>query len=224
MVDRSVEDATHPVYGQYVQHVFDMHDAAGAFTGLQKGMVGVHWINTTGGDLDVTWTSADFALVESGFQTLWTALGSYIPNEVQLVEHRWYQFGPGVLPPNPPSRVTTITAMPGSGTSVLPHQCAETITFRTPIRRHWGRIYLPVATTGATMQSGGQFANTVVDTIAAAGSAYVKSGTANGLTPVIWDRNRKSMLGITAVEADSVPDIIRRRRPSATRYKKILTS
>lgn len=224
LVDRHVETGDIPVYGMYVQHVFEIKDSSGAFSGKEKGMVGVHWINTTGGDLDVTWTTADYALVESGFQAYWTALGNNIPSDFRLVEHRWYQFGPGIYPPNPPLRVTTVTPQVGTGSSNLPHQVAETLTFRTPIRRHWGRIYLPIAVTGAQALAGGQLASGVVDGIANGGSTYIKSGTANGLAPVVYDRNRKSMLGITSVEADSVPDVIRRRRPSGTAYKKIVTS
>jgi hypothetical protein len=70
LVDRWVEDATKPVFGMYVQHVFEMKNQSGVFDPKERGLCGVHWINTTGGDLDVTWTSADFALVETGFQNL----------------------------------------------------------------------------------------------------------------------------------------------------------
>jgi hypothetical protein len=158
-------------------------------------------------------------------ETLWTSLGGIIPNEVRLVEHRWYAFGPGVVPPNPPSRVTTI-AVPkqGTGTTIPPHQIASTLTFRTALRRHWGRIYLPAFAVAANVTAGGQLSATMVDTLAAAGSTYLKSGNANGLVPCVWDRNRKVAFGITAVECDSVPDIIRRRRSRVTNYKKILVA
>jgi hypothetical protein len=223
--DRAEEQPTEPIYGMYVQHVFQQKDSAGSFSDKERGMVGVHWINSTGGDLDVSWTTADYALIETGFQTLWTSLGGLFPNEVRLVEHRWYPFGPGVHAPNPPVRVTTIgSPLTGTGTTILPHQIASTLTFRTALRRHWGRIYLPVYPVAANIVAGGQLSATAVDTLAAAGSTYLKCGNANGLVPVVWDRNRHSAMGITAVEADSVPDIIRRRRSRVTSYKKILTA
>lgn len=222
--DRHVENPTSPIFGYYVQHIWQMKDQSGTFSDKERAMCGVHWINTTGGDPDYTWTSADYALIESGFQTLFTSLAGNMSTDHKLVEHRWYAFGPGVFPPNPPSRITTIASpIAGSGTQIWPHQAAETLTFRTPLRKHWGRIYLPLGTTGMG-NPGGQYAQAVVDSFAAAGSTYLKSGTANGLTPVVWDRLRKSALGVTAIEADSVPDIIRRRRPRQAFYKKILTT
>jgi hypothetical protein len=225
LFDRAVTGATQPIFGYYVQHCFQMKDGTGAFTDKERGLNGVHWINTTGGDLDTTWTAADYALIETGFQTLWTSLGGMIPNEVRLVEHRWYAFGPGVAAPNPPVRVTTLaTPIQGTGTVIQPHQVSSTITFRTSLRRHWGRIYLPIYASTANIVAGGQLSSGAVDAIASAGSSYIKSGNANGLAPVIWDRNRKSALGVTSVEVDSVPDIIRRRRPRQTNYRKILTS
>jgi hypothetical protein len=224
LFDRHVENASSPIYGYYVQHIWQQKDATGAFTDKERAMCGVHWMNTTGGDLDVTWTSADYALVESGFQALWTAQTSKIPNDFKLIEHRWYPFGPLVTPPNPPVRVTTIASpLTGTGTTTNAHAVAETLTFRTPLRRHWGRIYLPLSNP-TNYSAGGQYIQSDVDNIAASGSTYLKSGNANGLVPVIWDRNRKVALGITAVEADSVPDIIRRRRPRTPKAKTVLTS
>jgi hypothetical protein len=226
--DRFQAKSDSAVFGYYVQHIWQMKDSGGSFSDKERAMCVVHWMNTTGGDLDVTWTSADYALVESGFQALWSSLGTAIPNEYKLVEHRWYPYGPGVngtkANPTPPSRVTSIVSpLTGSGTTVAPHQLASTLTWRTPLRRHWGRIYLPVAYMSG-LTAGGQIPSGAVDTLATAGSTYMKSGNANGLTPVVWDRQRRAALGITAVEADSVIDIIRRRRERQTLYRKILTS
>jgi hypothetical protein len=47
--------------------------------------------------------------------------------------------------------------------------------------------------------------------------------TSQGVVPVVWDRTRKQAYSVTAIEVDSVPDIIRRRRPRDPLYKKILT-
>lgn len=224
LFDKHTETGSAPIMGQYVQHVFQMKDASGTYADKERGLVGVHWVNSTGGELDTTWTSADYALVETGMQTLWANLSSSISTEFKLVEHRWYPFGPGVLPPNPPSRVTTIASpIAGTATQVMPHQVATNFTFRTPLRRHWGRICLPISNPAA-YGAGGETTSAQVDSYASQGSTYIKSGTANGLAPVVYDRVRKAALGVTALEVDSVPDIIRRRRPRTTAYKKILTS
>lgn len=221
--DRHVESPTTPIFGQYVQHIFEMKDSSGAFATRERGLTGTHWINTTGGDLDTTWTSADYALVETGFQNYWTSLALYVGNEVRLVEHRWYPFGPGVHPPSAPSRVTTLgSPIAGSSGVGSPHQVAVNLTFRTPLRRHWGRMCLPYF--GGSFAAGGVLSSATVDAYANGGSTYIKSGNANGLSPVIWDRVRGSALGVTAVECDSIPDIQRRRRSRTTSYRKVLTA
>lgn len=226
LFDRAVTDATQPIYGYYCQHIFRFKDHSNAFSDQEKALCGVHYINTTGGDLDPTWVAADFAAVESAFQTMWTGLGAYATGEVQLYEHRWYAFGPGITPnrnfPRPPVRVTTLASpIAGTATGLEPHQIACTLTFRTALRRHWGRIYLPL--NKCVNDYGGQTA--VYTTLAAAGRTYVNSmNSGQGITPVIWDRRRKVALTVTAIEADSVPDIIRRRRPKVTAGRSILTT
>jgi hypothetical protein len=224
LFDRHVESPTQPIYGYYVQNVFAMKNNAGTFTTRERAMWGTHYINTTGGDLDTTWTTADFVSVESAVATFWGAIATQASSDCALVEHRWYPFGPGTLPPNPPIRVNTLgSPSAGSGAPTGPHQVARTVTLRTPLRRHWGRIYTPSFTSGTL--TGGQLATAAVDTLAnAAKTMFTSPQTSNGITPVVWDRNRRVALGITAIEADSVPDIIRRRRPRDTAYKAVLTS
>jgi hypothetical protein len=224
LFDRHVENGTAPIFGHYVQNIFEMKNASGAFTTRERGLFGMHYINTTGGDLDTTWTSADFAAVESAVQTFWSAMASSISSDYRLVEHRWYPFGPGVLPPNPPARVTTLgTPILGTSSTPMPHQVAITATFRTALRRHWGRIYLPI--TSFVSIPGGQGNSTACNSVSGLIATMVKSpSTAQGVVPVIWDRARKSALTITAVEVDSVPDVVRRRRPRDTAYRSIVTS
>jgi hypothetical protein len=226
--DRAVTDAAGPDYGRYCQHVFEMNDGTGTFSVRERGMYGVHYINITGGDLDRTWTTADFTAVETAQANMWTALSSRISTGCRLVEHRWYKFGPGIhgtrSNPNPPVRVTTLaTPIAGSGSGAWAHQVGSTVTFRTPIRRHWGRVYLPIYT--GVLGTNGQVSSTSVDAIAAAArTAFMVDPAAQGIAPVVWDRNRHSALGVTALEVDSVPDIVRRRRPRVAAYKVVSTS
>lgn len=222
--DRHVEAPTSPIFGYYVQNLFEMQDAASAFTTRERGMFGVHYINTTGGDLDTTWVTADYAAVESAVQTMWTANAARFSTQVRLVEHRWYAFGPGVNPPNPPIRVTTLgSPIVGTGTISAPHQTATTATFRTALRRHWGRIYLPTFT--PSLGAGGQTTQAICDNIAISVATMIKTpNTSQGIVPVVYDRNRHAALGVTAVEVDSVPDIIRRRRPRNPAFKSVQVS
>lgn len=213
-----------PIWGQYQQNVFEMKDSTGTYTVRERGMCGLHWINTTSGSLDATWTSADFAAAESAFTTFWTAVSAMIPNDVRLIEQRWYPFGPGVVKPNPPSRVTAVSPMQGSfGTASVAHQLASTVTLRTALRRHWGRFYMPLG--GAVNATGGTIDSSNCDTIAnAARTLLTGPGTAQGVVPVVWDKVHHRAYGVTAIEVDSVPDIIRRRRARTTNYRKIISS
>lgn len=219
---RAVEAPDRPLLGYYAQHVFRFKDGTGVFSDKERGLFGVHYINTTGGDLDVTWTTADFAAVESAIQAYWISLAAWMTQDVQLVEHRWYGFGPGVFKPNPPIRVQAIAGTPaGSATGLEPHQIGETCTFRTPLRRHWGRIYLPL--TKCVGDNGGQIGTGTVDAVAnGMRTAVTSMNTSQGILPVVYDRVRGSALGITAFEADSIPDVQRRRRPRTPNYRKII--
>lgn len=210
--------------GYYSQHIFEMKNASGAFTSRERGLFGVHWINLTAGEVDTTWIDADFASVESAVQTFWTTDAARVPIDFRLVEHRWYPYGVSVLPPTPAARVTTLgSPIAGTGSVQSPHQLATTVTLRTGLRRHWGRIYMPLS--AGVLSSGGVLSSAEVDGVAtAARTMFMVTPSAQGIVPVVYDRNRKLAFGVTAVEVDSVPDIVRRRRPRDTGYRKIFTS
>lgn len=213
-----------PSWGQYVQNLFDMKDQNGLYGTRERGLFGIHWINTTGGALDTTWTTADYTAVESAVQAFWTALSGRISTDFRLSEHRWYSFGPGVTKPNPPSRTTVLgTPIVGASSALYPHQVSSTVTLRTSLRRHWGRFYVPA--TGMFGFAGGVGSSTTVDEFAGAARTMLTSpGTSQGVVPVVWDRNRHRAYGVTAIEADSIPDIIRRRRIRTANYKRVYTS
>lgn len=210
--------------GYMSQHVFQMRNNAGAYTDRERGMFSIHWVNSTGGNLDTTWIAADYLAVEAAAEAFWAANGSKISSDFRLVEHRWYAYGAGILPPNPPSRVTTIgTPVVGSATTGYVHQLATTITIRTALRRHWGRFYMPVD--GGQPSGGGQFSAAWCDAVAAAARTFLAVTPAvQGIYPVVWDKNRKLAFTMTQLEVDSVPDIIRRRRPRTTNYKKLISA
>lgn len=219
---RSASPAT-PI-GYYSQHIFEMKNYGGTFTTRERGLFGIHWINLTGGELDQTWISADYAAVEAAIEQFWTTQAASFASTVRLVEHRWYGYGVGVVPPNPPSRVTTLaTPKVGSAATVHVPQVATTCTLRTALRRHWGRIYLPLGT--HLYATNGQMSSSAVDSVAGdLRTALMISPAAQGITPVIYDRARHIVFGVSALEVDSVPDIQRRRRPRDPGYKKIFTS
>lgn len=210
--------------GYYSQHIFEMQNYSGAWTTRERGMFGIHWINLTAGEVDTTWVAADFASVESAVQAFWTSDAAAISNDCRLVEHRWYAFGADVLEPNPAARVTTLaTPLVGTSTGAWVRQVASTLTLRTALRKHWGRIYFPISS--SMFDNNGQMTSGNVDGLAAdARTMFTVTPAAQGVIPVVYDRVRKLAFGVTAIEVDSVPDIQRRRRPRDTGYKKIYTS
>lgn len=216
--DRAVTSGVPEFLGYYCQNVFEMREStAGAWT--ERGSFGVHYLNTTGGDPDYTWTSGDFSAIESGAQALWTANLAQIPNTFRLVEHRWYAFGAGVVKPNPVYRTTVLgTPIVGTSTSGTVRQAAFAVTLKTPLRPHWGRFYLPM--TAARADSAGRIASGNVDTFVDAARTFVNSGSSAGVYPCVYDRARKTAIGVNSIQGDDIPDIIRRRRPDVTFYRK----
>jgi hypothetical protein len=219
---RSASSAS-PV-GYYSQHLFEMKNYGGSFIARERGMFGIHWINLTGGELDQTWVTADYTAVESAVEAFWSSQAAKISTGCQLVEHRWYGYGAGVVAPNPPSRVQTLaTPLAGTGTGAWVRQVASTITLRTALRRHWGRLYVPI--NSDQFITNGQLSSSFTDAIAAAARTMLMvSPSTQGVVPAVYDRQRHIVFGVTAVEVDSVPDIQRRRRPRDSGYKKIYTS
>jgi hypothetical protein len=214
--------------GYYCMNLFEMKAYGGAFTTRERGMFGIHYVNSTSGALDTTWTSADYAAVESAVSTAWTAYAAAISTEVRLVEHRWYPYGPGYIgtksAPIPPARVTTLgTPLAGSMSGAHVRQVGSTVTLRTTLRRHWGRFYLPLSS--SNFATNGQLSSTSADSYAATARTMLTSPEASqGVSPVVYDKLRKQVYGVTAIEVDTVPDIQRRRRPRDPGYKKIYTS
>lgn len=210
--------------GYYMQFIFQMANYSGAFTDRERGLFGVHYANTTGGNPDTSWTTADFTAVETAALAGWDAVASSISADFKAVEFRWYAFGPGVGKPNPPARITAISGSHvGTAGQNNPHQAATTVTLRTALRRHWGRIYLPLAV--ATLNTHGQQSSASVDSLLnSVKGILVGAEASQGIVPVVYDRVRGQALGVTALEMDSVPDVIRRRRPRDTGYRKVLTS
>jgi hypothetical protein len=217
-----IEEAA-PIYGyRYVAVIGERDGASGVWT--QRAQYGVHFVNVTSGDPDYTWTSADFAAIESGSEALWTALAAIVPQSYRLEEHRWYAFGPGVSPPNPVHRfVTLATPITGSDTGGTHMPTATACTIKTVLRKHWGRFYFPLSA-GGELDVAGRLTSTKVDAQAAAFRTFLLSGSGQGVFPVVWDANAKVVHGMTSLQVDDIPDTIRRRRQSVTQYRKTYTA
>jgi hypothetical protein len=181
------------------------------------------FLNITGGAPDDTWTTSDYTTLE-GYITTWlTTVRSFFEAGTKFQQFRWYRVGPGIVPPNPAERVNLLTTPlggTGAGGTVGIPQAACSITFRTAVRRSWGRTYIPA--TGCFVTSSLEFSSTLVDNLTTATQTLVTSAAGSGFTLVVISRTLNAALAVEAVEVDSVPDVVRRRRWKHATYKKVL--
>jgi hypothetical protein len=189
-------------------------------------------VNITGGAIDTSWTSGDFATVKSMFDALEVSLNNYISPAYTLVQYRAYHMafnaddpGPGnrskangfaYAPTGPPRYVLDLTD-PHSGTAGMPYQVSIGVTLKTAWPRHWGRLYLPTPSADV-FDSNGRITSSARTAYANAVSTLGKALSDADFLPVVpvTDLNRSAfhgLLGVGSYVVDDVPDIQRRRRP-----------
>jgi hypothetical protein len=169
------------------------------------------FMNYTSGSPDDTWNNADYASIESGVAAFWAAIRSQVHPSHTLREVRWYAID-GSVGDHPVLRVAAIGGAGTSGTSLLPLQVALSVTLKTPIRKRWGRIYLPgfSQTPNTTIgRPDGTFAALIANSTA----SMLGSGKAQGIVPVVYSPTFRAVHSVTKVTVDDVWDVIRRRRP-----------
>lgn len=191
--------------------------------GMDRVQTHMDFINMTGGAVDDTWTAGDFTTVEAAIDAFWGAIKSSFHTSLVLSELRWYRLGPGASPPEPTVRVTTRSVAGTSGTGSLPQQCAITVSLRTQLRKHWGRMYLPAPTLSA-MAAGGLLSNTIVDAIAAAHNTMMGTISTADFYPVVYSPTKQRAYSVSRTVVDNVVDIQRRRRPEKQTYQKVYGS
>lgn len=191
-------------------------------TGLQPDLFEnvLHFVNTAGTLPGAPATDVQKGSVESAFDAFWTSARNRCPNHVGLKEYRWYRFSFADPLTGPPTRVTTKTSPIVGGGPVVAPQIAETVTLRTPLRKNWGRIYLP----GAAIGTKGLIDTGDVDAIANAFKTFATACDTADLNVVVYSPIKAAVFGVSAIECDDVADVVRRRRPKASTYRKILTS
>jgi hypothetical protein len=180
------------------------------------------FLNMTSGSPDDTWITSDFTTLETALQAFWSSAKVYSPPKVALREIRWHRVGVGIPKPNPAERSFVLPTMtPGTGTpGLMPPQCACSITFRTAVRKNWGRTYLPFY--GASLSSEQRLSSSQVPTIAGIANTLVTSAASSDFHLVVTSNKLSAALIAERVEVDDVLDIIRRRRWKHTVNRTIL--
>jgi hypothetical protein len=232
-LDFQAEQAKYPSYGstEYV----DAGDsaAAGAGVGVRRvtlsfdrsqatvadDNVQMHFdfMNITAGAADDTWTSGDYTSVETLLNTWWTSVKAFAPTDTRLSRYLWNRTGPGVPRPNPAERIVDLTPVAGSTSRAAIPQAAFAISLRHPIRRSWGRTYLPM---GKGVTGSGRALSTDCDSIVAATVTLLQGAKSADFAPVVVSAQRNSALLIETVAVDDTVDIIRRRRWKKRNYIK----
>jgi hypothetical protein len=189
---------------------------------LDPAYVHFDFLNTTSGAPDDTWILSDFTTLETALQAWWNNTRSFMVSGYKMTRIIWHRVGSGVGKPNPAERVLTITT-PALGTEATGGQALQvacSITFRTGVRRSWGRTYLPFSR--ALPGSTSMLPSATVDSVASYTNTLVNSAAAGDFHLVVVSKPLASALVVEQIEVDDVLDIIRRRRPKRSTYKKLL--
>jgi hypothetical protein len=188
-------------------------------------------VNYTGGQLDPTWTSADYGSATDAIGGYINAVNSRIATKYRFSEVKAYVMAfnpawPGSLPtakvspflPSGQPDYTRVIGTNGADSSgALPPQVACSVTEIVPRRANWGRQYLPGAARSQVDASSGRWSNAFSGTVSASlHDAYLALQNIE-LYPTVptaaVDHQRVAALqNITNVRCDDVPDTIRRRR------------
>ena len=168
------------------------------------------FLNYTSGNPDDTWVDADYTTLEGLLNTWWNSTRTLAAPWARFSRVAWHRVGSGIVPPNPATRILDIvTQQVGSGSVVFPPQCACSITFRTGLRKHWGRSYFPAQ---AAVTTQGRYGGTIMGTLTTATQTLFQAARAADFLPVVLSKTLESALGIETIEVDDVVDIVRRRR------------
>lgn len=154
--------------------------------------------------------------------TFLNAIKPYCNTRIKWRHLYWYEAG---LPPGTPSpRIDehSIT-VDGTGSAPIPPQISCSVTFRTAVRKNWGRFYIPGMAL-STLGPNGEYTNATVDAICVAAAVLTNRGGSQTETLTVWSPTEGTHHDPQQVEVDDVPDVIRSRRFSSTLYKKIVAA
>jgi len=197
-------------------------DRATASPGDDDATIHFDWLNITGGNPDDSWIDADYTTLETAMIAFWTSYKANVDSHIGLREIRWHRVGAGVTPPNPATRVYLLptTSYGASSTASAIPQIATSITFRTAVRRSWGRTYLPLH--ASFTNSNGRLNSTQVDTMLGYANTMVNTAASSDFHLVVTSLHLSAALVVEKLEMDDVVDVVRRRRWKHTVYRKLL--
>lgn len=190
-----------------------------------KAQVGFNIINITGGDLDSSWTSGDYSTCETQILSWWATVKTYVTDDYTLSHIKWYTKKHKAVmdathrfeKSGPPVRVTVVGVAGTALNQRLPDQVAMSVTLKTHVPRHWGRIYLPGFAYNAIAATYGRWDTAYTTAVANATAELLDDLQDNDFFVVVPVTQvdgslAKGVLGVYEVQVDDIPDVIRRRR------------
>jgi len=205
-------------------------DRTAIIAGADPALIHFDFLNITSGAPDDTWTTGDFTTLEGFLDTMFASIMGSVSSGIKVSQYSWYKIGRGrsygwpTSDHSNPSVRQVAKSISGSATGQeIAPQVACSITFRTAVRRSWGRTYLPLGKnpTG-TAVTNGQLTSGTVDGIANAVNTMVGAAAGADFYLVVLSPRKDALLNVERIEVDSNLDVIRSRRWRSSTYKKLL--
>lgn len=195
-------------------------------------------VNFTGGQLDPTWTDSDFTSAFTQIEFICNQWCTYM-----CARYRWNKIDAYVMEFNPewpdsdpalkifpfkltgpPEKSHTLNNQ-GNSSGTGAGQLAFSVTEEVPVRRNWGRFYLP-GVASAWITTSGHFVTSAVSAMANhVHQAYFNLSQTElfPCVPATYSQKHRiaALNNVTGVRVDDVPDVIRRRRPVRKTYEAI---
>ena len=188
--------------------------------------------NITNGDIDGTWTQADYDAVFGALSLMVTSMSASISTRYwcEHVSSYVMAYNPYSLPKpfahsGSPEAVHAVGVTGTAGGSSAPQVCS-TVTEETPVRANWGRFYSPTIG-GTAIDTSGRFITANVDALATAVHDCYEDLMSNQFFPVVPATSSakqplRALQTVTGVRVDDVLDVHRSRRHHIAAHRKIL--
>jgi hypothetical protein len=100
------------------------------------------------------------------------------------------------------------------------------VTEKTPVAKHWGRFYMPGMSASNLEAAGARWSDAMVDAAALSMSTLAQDLADDHIHLVVPVTQidkiaTRTLFGVSAVQVDDIPDVVRRRRPVSVSYRKV---
>lgn len=188
--------------------------------------------NITNGDIDSTWTQADYDTVVGVFATMVAQMAPLvIPRmwceSVSAYVMAFNPYGnPKPFAQSGSPEITVPIGVTGSAGGNAAPQTSCTVTEETPSRKNWGRFYLP-AVGGGAFDTAGRISNANVDALAQNVHDQYETLMGAQFFPVVpvtsVDKQPiRALQTVSGIRVDNVADVHRSRRHKRQTHRAIL--